>query len=79
MTQKLLDERLTEILSGPEYQNLAARAEQAYARIRAEAPAQLAADVADLVAILQEVETRLLDERQAKGTAWAQGTMATLA
>lgn len=79
MTGKLLDERLTEIMSSHEYQSLKTRAEQAYARIQAAAPADVLADVADLVVILAEIEARLLDQRQTPNTAWAQGTMATLA
>lgn len=79
MTGKLLDERLTEIMPRDEYQNLEIRAERAYARIQAEAPADMLTDVADLLTILQEVEGRLLDERSNEDAAWAQGTMATLA
>ncbi len=80
MDTKLIDDRLRAVVSAEEFERLQARADRAYARLQAGAPAGMLADLAALVAVMREVETKLLDERQGKrDTDWAQGTMATLA
>lgn len=80
MEAKIFDDRLMAVVSEEELARLRSRAEQAYERLQAEAPAGMLADLEALVAVMREVETRLLDERLGKADAgWAQGTMATLA
>lgn len=55
MAKELLDKRLAEILPTEEYLSLKARAESAFASIQAKAPADVAADVADLIHILRRI------------------------
>jgi hypothetical protein len=80
MLDKLFDDRLAAVIPEQQHLLLKTRAEQAYQRLQREAPADLLADLAELVLVMREVETKLLDDRLGNyDTDWAQGTMATLA
>ena len=79
MMVDLFDERLADVITEEEYLYLKMRAERAYERIQKEAPAAVLADLSDLMHVVREIETRLLDDcTNRRNSDWAQGSMATL-
>lgn len=80
MLVELFDERLADVITEEEYLYLKMRAERAYARIQHEAPAAVLADLSELMQVVREIETKLLDDcTDRRNSDWAQGSMATLA
>jgi len=79
MAIELLDKRLLSVMDESEYLRLKTELDQTYEKICQKAPLELMDEVSQLLHLMQEVETELLDiKTAAASTDWAQGTMSTL-
>lgn len=80
MLPELFDDKLSEVLSEKQFRYLKTKAEHAYCLIQQEAPESVLIELTDLLQVVTEIKSILLDDCEKKtNTDWAQGSMATLA
>lgn len=68
MLIELFDDRIAKGMSEKKYSKLKKRAEGAYIRIIHGAPASVLLDLAELIKVAQEIESKLLGDHECKNT-----------
>jgi len=68
MLVELFDDRIAKGMSEKKYSKLKNRAEGAYIRIMHGAPASILLDLAELIKVAQEIESKILGDYEGKST-----------